>query len=136
MATRSYIGKANTDGSVTYIYCHFDGYPSHNGKILVENYNTTEKVSALLKLGDLSILGKEIGQKQDFDDRKTHNDDWCLAYGRDRGEYNTDIEAKSGVLQEIIGDQDYTYIFDRGKWRCWQREKEIQLEEAIQLITK
>ena len=29
MATRSNIGILNTDGSVYYIYCHYDGYPDN-----------------------------------------------------------------------------------------------------------
>jgi hypothetical protein len=53
MATRSYIGVRNTDASVDYIYCHFDGYPEHNGKILTEHYSNASRVRALLELGDL-----------------------------------------------------------------------------------
>jgi len=30
MATRSNIGIVNEDGSVTGIYCHWDGYPENN----------------------------------------------------------------------------------------------------------
>ena len=83
MSTRSNIGIRNADGTIKYIYCHFDGYPEHNGKILTENYTNINRVNELLKLGDLSVLGKFIGEKQDFDNRVR---DYCLAYGRDRGE--------------------------------------------------
>lgn len=70
MGTRSNIGMVHEDGSVTMNYCHWDGYPSHNGKILLENYTTTEKVRKLLALGDLSILGEST--------------ETCIAYHRDR----------------------------------------------------
>ena len=39
MATRSNIGIVNEDDSITAIYCHWDGYPEHNGKILLNHYN-------------------------------------------------------------------------------------------------
>lgn len=119
MATRSYIGVRNPDASVDYIYCHFDGYPEGVGQILLNHYTNMDKVNALLKLGDLSVLGKEIGEKQDFNDYKNLNRDWCLAYGRDRGESN--ISAKTGDYKELISDKsvDYVYVFDGDYWECF-----------------
>jgi hypothetical protein len=40
------------------IYLHCDGYPSHCGKMLLENYTTHETVWELLDLGDLEYLGR------------------------------------------------------------------------------
>lgn len=116
MATRSYIGVRNTDGSVDYIYCHFDGYPEHNGDILTSYYSKKNQVDELLKLGDLSVLGKFIGEKQDFDKRVQ---DCCLAYGRDRGESN--VGVKNSDFRELINDQnvDYVYVFDGDYWECF-----------------
>ena len=115
MATRSYIGVRNTDGSVDYIYCHFDGYPEHNGAILREHYSNINRVNELLNLGDLSVLGKFIGEKQDFDKRVVGN---CLAYGRDRGESN--VGKRRNAYSMLITDQsvDYVYIFDGDYWEC------------------
>jgi hypothetical protein len=115
MATRSYIGIRNADASVDYIYCHFDGYPEHNGEILTEHYSNASRVRALLELGDLSVLGKFFGEKQDFDKRVV---DTCLAYGRDRGEPN--VSVKNASYDEIVIDQsvDYVYIFDGDHWEC------------------
>jgi hypothetical protein len=115
MATRSYIGVRNTDASVDYIYCHFDGYPEHNGAILTEYYSNINRVNELLNLGDLSVLGKFIGEKQDFDKRVVGN---CLAYGRDRGESN--VSKKNTGYDELITDQsvDYVYVFDGDYWEC------------------
>ena len=67
MATRSTIAIEHEDGTVEQVYCHFDGYLSHNGKILQEHYTDRSKVEQLVALGDMSILGNEIGEKQDFD---------------------------------------------------------------------
>lgn len=116
MATRSYIGVRNLDASVDYIYCHFDGYPDHNGKILTEHYADMDKVNALMKLGDLSVLGEQIGEKHDFNKRTRG---WCLAYGRDRGESN--VSVRTGDYKEMINDQnvDYVYIFDGDYWECF-----------------
>jgi hypothetical protein len=115
MATRSYIGVRNTDASVDYIYCHFDGYPEHNGAILREYYSNINRVNELLNLGDLSVLGKFIGEKMDFNKRVQ---DTCLAYGRDRGESN--VDKKNSEYDKLITDQsvDYVYIFDGDYWEC------------------
>ena len=115
MATRSYIGVRNLDSSVDYIYCHFDGYPEHNGKILIEHYSNINRVNELLNLGDLSVLGQFIGEKMDFNKRVQ---DTCLAYGRDRGESN--VDKKNSGYDALITDQsvDYVYVFDGDYWEC------------------
>ena len=59
MATRSRIAIENQDGTVLSIYCHWDGYPSHHGPILLENYTTQEKVESLIALGSISSLAPE-----------------------------------------------------------------------------
>jgi hypothetical protein len=123
MSTRSHIGKKLEDGTIKYIYCHFDGYPEHNGKILKEHYTNEAKIDALLELGDISILGPEIGEEQDFDRRETHHKDWCLAYGRDRGEAN----VKASICNEIdFADQEYNYLWENGEWRCFAYNGELK----------
>lgn len=119
MATRSHIGVRQLNGTVDYIYCHYDGYPEHNGNILVNHYQNIDKVNQLLDLGDLSILSEEIGEQQNFNDRSTHRDNWCLAYGRDRGEKN--IEKRNASFTELLENDyvDYLYIFDGDYWECY-----------------
>jgi len=89
MGTRSTIALEFAGGTVAQVYCHWDGYLSHNGKILLENYSDPFKLRELIDLGDLSSLKPEIGTKHDFDQRVVGD---CTFYGRDRGE--TDVEAK------------------------------------------
>jgi hypothetical protein len=119
MATRSLIGKLNSDGTVTCIYCHWDGYPSHNGVLLQENWDTPYKVDQLLALGDLSSLGSEIGEQQDFNGFR--NRDWCMAYGRDRNQSNTG--AKTVSREDFFGDGDYIdyfYLYNEDfEWECY-----------------
>lgn len=116
MSTRSFIGVRNTNESIDYIYCHFDGYPEGVGATLIEHYADFSQVNELMKLGDLSILGKFIGEKQDFDNRIK---DYCLAYGRDRGE--TGVSVSTTTLEKVISNDmvDYTYIFDGEFWECY-----------------
>ena len=85
MGTRSTIAKENADGTITSIYCHWDGYPEGVGQTLADHYTDVDKIDQLLALGDLSILGAEIGDSNDFDyDHRIEG--VCLFYGRDRGE--------------------------------------------------
>jgi hypothetical protein len=115
MATRSMIGFEEFDGTVRGIYCHWDGYVENNGKILVENYNTIEDVEALLDLGNLSMLGSELGEKHDFNGDV---ENWCKAYGRDRGDLKT--EAVTYANRDAFADSDswceYFYLFDGNEW--------------------
>jgi len=119
MATRSMIGKLNEDKStVTAIYCHWDGYLEHNGQLLTENYTDTNKIDQLLALGDLSVLGEDIGEKHDFNMTVGKS---CTAYGRDREEEG--VEAETYSIEEYnyrdVGGRrgvSYVYLFDGKEW--------------------
>ena len=50
MATRSLIGIKLEDNIVKTIYCHWDGYPAHAGKLLVDNYSTPATITELMEL--------------------------------------------------------------------------------------
>lgn len=127
MATRSAIGIQCITNTVKSIYCLWDGYPSNNGSILRQNYDA-EKTEQLMELGDLSSLGVEIGEKQDFNDAKTQHEDWCLAYGRDRGE--TDVEHKTHDSPEEFvkywsNSVAYIYMLDlNGMWVVWDNKEQ------------
>ena len=122
MSTRSNIAKVNDNGTVSVIYCHYDGYVNGVGKILAEHYTDEAKVDELIELGDLSILGKEIGEKHDFD--ATINPNWTKAYGRDRGEADVYAAVYTSV-DEYIHDVDsddaieYVYVFGNGEWTVY-----------------
>ena len=137
MSTRSTIAIQNTDGTVTGIYCHGDGYLSHNGAILENYYNDENLVRQLIGLGDLSSLGETIGDKVDFDDYKSHKGQ-CVAYARDRGEKGVEAATHDSweELLEAFG-QEYDYLFVPGKgWTVryfagWNNAVE-SLTEALQ----
>lgn len=145
MGTRSTIAIQNADGTVTGIYCHWDGYTAHNGRILQDYYTTEEAVRELIALGDLSSLGANIGEKHDFNNAPyadTIAETVCTAYGRDRGE--TGIEAATydshDELMEKMG-QEYDYLFVPGAGWCvryfagWDTVTQ-PLAEAIQAEAK
>ena len=100
MATRSTIALEFADGTVGMIYCHWDGYLDHNGRILQEHYADPFKVRELIDLGDLSSLRPQLGTQHPFSSIGTMDSaeyekqfgDMCTFYGRDRGE--TGINAR------------------------------------------
>ena len=125
MGTRSSIAIKTEDG-IKAIYCHWDGYVDHNGKILKEFYNTTDKVNELIALGDLSSLRQEIGDKQNFDAKFTDepelpmSENWCMAYGRDRGEKDTEAQTFETIAEWVEAEAErwceYFYLFDGQDW--------------------
>ena len=120
MATRSIIAKTQPSGKIKASYCHFDGYPEHNGKILASYYTDKKKINALLAEGEISVLGHNIGKKIDFDDYQLcHALNQCRFYHRDRGEKlrkNTVKDASE--LEEYANDcnAEFVYLFKENKW--------------------
>lgn len=117
MGTRSQIGIQNADGTVTGIYCHWDGYPSYNGRVLQDHYTDEAKIRELMAIGDISSLGEEIGEKHDFDKAPKGQ---CNSYSRDRGE--EDCEAKNFANAREFFDNfpyggiEWAYLFKDGEW--------------------
>ena len=109
MSTHSNIGILNQDGTVDYIYCHFDGYLQYNGSILNKHYTTEEQVRKLIALGDMSSLGEKLGEKQEFN--KQSRREYCLAYGRDKGESNTEARKCSYVDYTREYFEAFIYLF-------------------------
>jgi hypothetical protein len=135
MGTRSRIGIRNADDSVDSIYCHWDGYPDYNGRLLITHYTDENKIRELIALGNISSLGLEIGEQQDFDNPT--NKDWCKAYGRDRGE--ADCEAvHSDTVREYLNIDccaEYYYIFHYGRWmvhKVYSGSQWILVEAALE----
>jgi hypothetical protein len=130
MGTRSRIGVMHGD-KVKSVYCHWDGYLEHNGRILQDHYNSS-KANFLVALGDLSSLRSEIGEKHAFSQfdlpaeeaeaYKTLTENWCTFYGRDRGETGTEWQV-ANTFDEFLEQCDqacaeYYYIMKDGVWYC------------------
>lgn len=125
MSTRSYICMEVGDDQYKTVYCHSDGYLSHNGALLLKYYSDRETVERLLERGDLSSLEKKIepepGHPHSFDWDKRQKD-VCVFYGRDRVDKNT--QAEPLTLEELDDPQnwtEYVYIFTReGQWKYFR----------------
>lgn len=104
MSVRAHIGILQEDGSVDVIYCHGGGAPNLTGSILLRHYRGKRKVRALIELGDISSLGKDL--------------DHTKAYGRDLHEPNTKamhFETHSDYEKYLKAhgrDIEYAYLFD------------------------
>jgi len=83
MGTRSTIALEFADGTVEQVYCHWDGYLDHNGKILAEHYSDPFVLRDLIDMGDMSSLGERIGTQHAFDKAPEGE---CTFYLRDRKE--------------------------------------------------
>ena len=62
MGTRSTIALEFADGTVEQVYCHWDGYLEHNGKILATHYMDPFKLRDLIDLGGFSSLRETVGE--------------------------------------------------------------------------
>jgi hypothetical protein len=126
MATRSAIGFLEYDGSVTGIYCHWDGYLEGVGATLTQYYTDIDKVLKLIDMGDVSSLDKEIGAQHPFSRFSTDlsQEDWDAKFGdmttfytRDRGE---DTPARdfpdAKAFRSFYGDAEFFYLFDGNEW--------------------
>jgi hypothetical protein len=118
MSTRSNIGVLLEDGTVQRVYCHWDGYPEHNGKILVEHYNTEELAKELVSFGDISVLAKQI-HPENYHSFDQPDKDATVFYGRDRFEKGTEpqtITMEEWENEPFTSCIQYYYLFKDGEW--------------------
>lgn len=145
MATRSTIAIELADGTIKKVYCHWDGYLSHNGKILLEHYSDPVKLLKLISKGSISSLGTEIGRKHPFSTYELNPDapdfakktkahfnaeqkGWTKFYARDRGEKLVVDTYKT--LEEYITSQmeEYNYILNKnGVWSVQEDDRGFEL---------
>lgn len=136
MGTRSRIGIEMPDHSVVSVYCHWDGYPEHNGRLLVEHYLNREDVQELIDGGGISSLrtrqtwdnysvlreenGKYISDVEGNLMYKNDRDPQPLYY-TERGE---ELDIQHTSLDEFIsgnlGGEEYAYLFDlNDNWKAY-----------------
>jgi hypothetical protein len=133
MGTRSRIGIQHEGNSITSVYCHWDGYPEFNGRILRDHYDTVEKVRELIDGGNISALHTNAGWNNE-----TLPEVGPLYY-TSRGE---SIEDNAPRFDDDIFDflkkennEEYAYIFSvNHKWVCmkmnqWEDDKQPEKVE-------
>ena len=104
MSTHAFIGIVDKE-KIHYIYLHHDGYLQHTGETLQNKYNTLQKVSKLLKLGDLDELSPNLNE--------------CVPLGKDDGG-----PAKTCHYMEFP-TQELSYLFHSGSW--FYRDKKTSI---------
>lgn len=132
MATRSAIGVMHGDKCKA-VYCHWDGYLDHNGRILLEHYSDSAKANHLVALGDISSLRSEVvipeGVEHSFD---KPSENVTIFYGRDRGEEGTAYKVFHNDKELFAGiDGEYFYVMKDGVWYVSQGDEWEVLSEAI-----
>ena len=120
MATRSTISLEFADGTIGQVYCHWDGYLSNNGKMLMEYYSNPFILRDLIDLGSLSSLRPQIGTKHPFsmyEAKMTQDEyanlyrDMCSFYERDRGERSADATYFKDYLHFLVDGQEEEYDY-------------------------
>jgi hypothetical protein len=114
------------------VYLHWDGYVEHAGKVLQRSYNRS-KTRKLIALGDLSVIGDEIGNKHDFDSHDCRTMKSCLFYGRDRGEENTEFRefiSETEMFMEC-GTPFYYLMDSHGVWKASRGKTWFNLKNAL-----
>lgn len=113
MATNAHIGYIEND-KITYTYLHYDGYPSHAGKILYEKYNSIDKIKELINLGYLeSIDSGEV-----------------IAFHRDKGYDFDNVKPKTvnGLNKFITCEFNYLFDVKSRRWAFFTNLGEFDLE--------
>jgi hypothetical protein len=119
MGTRSRIGVMHGDNCKS-VYCHWDGYLEHNGRILQDHY-TSAKANHLVALGDMSSLRPNIeipeGVEHSFEKSA---EGITVFYGRDRGEtgfeFQTDATFDKFFERADGCGAEWYYIMRDGAW--------------------
>ena len=75
------------------IYCHWDGYPSHMGLVLHQNYGRKDLVNELLDKGDASLI--------DIDGESKH-------YMHSEGGHKADLMTVDHFIKHYL--EEYNYI--------------------------
>jgi len=148
MGTRSRIGVMHGEKCKS-VYCHWDGYLAHNGAILQEHYDSA-KANHLVALGNLSSLGKVIGEAHPFSPHTSAEDKalyehamdqgYCTFYMRDRGEKDQGFEVSQSFneFSELCNDcgAEYYYIMKDGVWYCGNTYSDTALSGKLVLLTE
>jgi hypothetical protein len=110
------------------VYCHWDGYVTNNGALLLNYFDSLPSAVALIKGGSISSLGEGIDKTQ-FHCRDMDREMVPASEYGTREEFIDDSDGLDYLY--ILNQNDVWEIFDMNKpWRKWQPVKDA-LEYAI-----
>ena len=133
MATRSTIALEFADGTVQQVYCHWDGYLEHNGKILAEHYSDPFKLRDLIDLGAFSSLCPTVAETKETAYHFSRGEELCINKFKDIEDYYKECQG-----------EEYDYILSmnwQGKAQWYVRyydtqENWIPIEHAFEQQAK
>jgi hypothetical protein len=135
MGTRSRIGYELSDHSVVSVYCHWDGYPDHNGRILVDHYQNRDDVMELIDGGSMSSLRTThlwvTAAVRDENDKIVENPDgsWVMSPTRDEQplyhtERGEELDIMHSSFDKFVSNncgEEYAYLYDlNGNWKAFK----------------
>ena len=105
MATRALIGYLDEDRNFTCTYNHYDGYPDHLGKALLDHYDSDEKAKEIANTGYISFVDEDgtIDSKYNEPANKMVLDDDIVEAGLQIGE----------KVDEYGGNYGYVWFDDQ-----------------------
>lgn len=105
MATRSTIAIEFADGSVSQVYCHWDGYLDNNGEILNKHYMDPFKVRDLIDLGDFSSLNETVEATKETAYHFARDEELCIRRYANSDEYfdTCQQEEYDYILRNVDG---------------------------------
>lgn len=133
MSTRCGIALAEAEGGYTFVYCHFDGYPSGVGRVLLDCYPDRDSVARLVALGGMSVLG-EIPADSDCPPEGVGPEDCCRIYHEPNHTAGDWAELR-GKFANHWCDCEYLYVFTRSDgWKVFdpRRDEVSPLRLAVE----
>jgi hypothetical protein len=120
------------------VYCHWDGYPEHNGAILQEHYDSA-KANNLVVLGDISSLAPSIDCPEGHSFDKSV-DGYTVFYGRDRNETGTEFDVDTtfeDFFRRVDGScGEWYYVMNNGVWYCGNTYESSKLYKTLTPLTE
>ncbi len=137
MGTRGRIGIEMPDHSVVSVYCHWDNYPEHTGRILIQHYQNREDVQELIDGGSMSSLRtrntwESNATLRDENGEYLHDEEGNLMSENDRDpqplyhtERGEEISIEHTSFDEFVsgnlGGEEYAYLFDlNDNWKAYK----------------
>lgn len=97
MSTNAFVGVVNRDGSVNYVYNHYDSYISGGlGDFLKKKIKTIQQARKLIEGGDAESLESGSYYKEEDEDTK--------------------VKTVSSLEQFLNDYSSYMYYFKKGEW--------------------
>ena len=104
MGTRSNIAYEKENGKVVVMYCHYDGYPEYNGRVLQEHYSHPTQAKALVDNGYQSALKETLEESNE---------------GRVHQEEPKTFSSVHNWLLDLSCDSyiEWVYLFTNNEWK-------------------